>query len=71
MTDTDKITNGPAQLVEVPVVKVTDTAADLAKSADEQNEKTAREAFDATQKPVVTDASVSAADGSTNSVAGS
>ena len=71
MTDTDKITNGPARLVEVPVVKDPESAADLAKSADEHNEKAAREAFDATQKPVGTDASVSAADGSTSSVAGS
>ena len=69
MTDIDKI-NGPAQQVEVPIVKVTDTAGDVATATDEQNEATARKAFDATHKPVVVDASVSAADGSTSSVAG-
>ena len=70
MTDTNKI-NGPAQQIEVPVVKVTDTAGDVATSTDEQNEVTVRQVFDATHKPVVVDASVSAADGSTSSVAGS
>ena len=69
MTDNNKI-NGPAQQVEVPVVKVIDTEGDVATSVDEQNEVTARQAFDATHKPVVDDASVSAADGSTSSVAG-
>ena len=63
MTDTNKI-NGPAQQIEVPVVKVTDTAGDVATSTDKQNEVTARQVFDATHKPVVVDASVSAADGS-------
>lgn len=71
MTDTDKNINGPARQVEVPIVKVTDSPADVATTVDEQNEKVAREAFDAINKPVVTDASVSAADGSTSSVAGS
>ena len=69
MTDTDKITNGPAQQVEVPIVKVTDTGDD-AKSVDKQTEEAARKVFDATRKPVA-DASVSAADGSATSVAGS
>ena len=63
--------SGPAQQVEVPVVKVTDTAGDVATSTDEQNEVPARQLFDATHKPVLVDASVSAADGSTSSVAGS
>ncbi len=74
MTDTDKIVNGPAQKVEVPVVKVTDAAGDVAKSAEEQNEAAARQAFEAAkanQKPVLVDASLSAADGSTSSVTGS
>ena len=70
MTDTDK-TNGPAQNVEVPVSPVTDAPRDVDKSTEEQNRETAREAFDATKKPVVDDASLSAADGSTSTVAGS
>ena len=70
MTDTDKI-NGPAQKVDVPVSPVTDVPRDVDKSTEEQNRDTARQAFDATRKPVVEDASLSAADGSTSSVAGS
>ena len=69
MTDIEKIIDSPAPQVEV----VTDTAGNVAKSAEEQTKDEAQQAFDASQavrKPVVADASVSAADGSTNSVAG-
>jgi hypothetical protein len=65
MTDTEKIIDSPAPRVEVPVGDIID-----GKSAEEQTEDAARKAFDATHKPVVDDASPSAADGSTSSTAG-
>jgi len=71
MTDIDKNINGPAQQVEVPIVKVTDTAGDAVKTADELSKDAARQAFAATEAARKADASVSAADGSTSSVAGS
>lgn len=70
MTDTDKNINGPAEKVDVPVSPMTDAPRDVAKSAEEQTRDAARKAFDATHKPGVADASLSAADGST-STAGS
>ena len=64
MTDIEKIIDTPAPKVEV----VTDTAEDIITS--EQNEDEARRAFAATQAARKADASVSAADGSSNNVAG-
>ena len=70
MTDTDKNINGPAEKVDLAVSPITDAPRDVAKSAEEQTKDVARQAFDATHKPAVVDASLSAADGSTSSTAG-
>ena len=70
MTDTNK-TNGADQQVDVPVAKVTDTDGDAPNTADELSKDAARQAFEATKAARKADASVSAADGSTSTVAGS